>query len=112
MAKPVILAVDDDPQVLAAVRRDLRSQYAADYQILAAPSGADALGIVTELSEGGRTIAVFLVDQRMPDMTGTEFLLEAQKTYPEAKRLLLTAYADTEAAIQAINEVGLDHYLQ
>ena len=112
MAKPVILAVDDDPQVLAAVRRDLRSKYAGDYQILAAPGGGEALGIVDELAEGGRTIAAFVVDQRMPDMTGTEFLIRAQESFPEAKRLLLTAYADTEAAIQAINEVGLDHYLQ
>ncbi len=112
MAKPVILAVDDDPQVLAAVRRDLRTHYAGDYQILAAGGGGEALDIVAELHDGGRTIAAFVVDQRMPDMTGTEFLIQAQETYPQAKRLLLTAYADTEAAIQAINEVGLDHYLQ
>jgi thioredoxin reductase (NADPH) len=112
MAKPVILAVDDDPQVLAAVRRDLRSRYAAEYQILAAPSGAEALDVVTELHSGGRTIAAFVVDQRMPGMSGTEFLIQAIPSYPEAKRLLLTAYADTDAAIQAINEVGLDHYLQ
>jgi thioredoxin reductase (NADPH) len=111
MAKPVILAVDDDPQVLAAVRRDLRTRYAESYQIVAAPSGRDALDAVSEIDAGGRTIAAFVVDQRMPNMTGTEFLVEAQKTFPDAKRLLLTAYADTEAAIQAINDVGLDHYL-
>ncbi|HSJ72418.1 MAG TPA: FAD-dependent oxidoreductase [Acidimicrobiia bacterium] len=111
MAKPVILAVDDDPQVLAAVRRDLRTRYAESYQIVAAPSGQDALDAVREIDDGGRTIAAFVVDQRMPNMTGTEFLVEALKTFPNAKRLLLTAYADTEAAIQAINDVGLDHYL-
>lgn len=111
MSRPVILAVDDDPQVLAAVTRDLRTRYAEQYQIISASSGADGLGVVQELSERGRTIAAFLVDQRMPSMTGTEFLLDAQRTFPEAKRLLLTAYADTEAAIQAINDVGLDQYL-
>lgn len=112
MSKPVILAVDDDPQVLAAVRRDLRAQYGSDYQVIAAASGAEGLETVRELSDRSRTVAVFLVDQRMPGMTGTEFLVAAQETFPQAKRLLLTAYADTEAAIQAINDVGLDHYLQ
>jgi thioredoxin reductase (NADPH) len=111
VSKPVILAVDDDPQVLAAVARDLRARYAEDYQIVSAGSGSEGLEVVGEISERGRTIASFLVDQRMPTMSGTEFLLEAQKTFPEAKRLLLTAYADTEAAIQAINDVGLDQYL-
>jgi len=111
MSKPVILAVDDDPQVLAAVRRDLRSHYGSAYQIVAAASGPEGLVTVRELKERSRTIAVFVVDQRMPDMTGTEFLLAAQDEFPQAKRLLLTAYADTEAAIQAINDVGLDHYL-
>ncbi len=111
MAKPVILAVDDDPQVLAAVRRDLRTHYAESYQVAAAPSGEEALQAVRELADGGRVVAAFVVDQRMPGMTGTEFMIEAQKTFPEAKRILLTAYADTEAAIQAINDVGLDHYL-
>ena len=108
MAKPVILAVDDDPQVLAAVTRDLRARYAEDYQIVSAGSGSEGLDAVKEISVRGRTIASFLVDQRMPSMSGTEFLLEAQQTFPEAKRVLLTAYADTEAAIQAINDVGLD----
>lgn len=111
MSRPVILAVDDDPQVLAAVTRDLRARYAEGYQMIAADSGAAALEAVHEISERGRTISLFLVDQRMPSMSGTEFLLEAQKVFPEAKRLLLTAYADTEAAIQAINAVGLDQYL-
>jgi thioredoxin reductase (NADPH) len=111
MSKPVILAVDDDPQVLGAVRRDLRSQYGSTYQIVAAGSGHEGLETVRELKERSRTIAAFVVDQRMPEMTGTEFLLAAQEIYPQAKRLLLTAYADTEAAIQAINDVGLDQYL-
>jgi thioredoxin reductase (NADPH) len=103
--------VDDDPQVLAAVRRDLRSKYAADYRIVAANSGEEGLETVAELKARGQAIALFLVDQRMPGMTGTEFLVEAIKQYSEAKRLLLTAYADTDAAIQAINDVGIDHYL-
>jgi thioredoxin reductase (NADPH) len=111
MSKPVILAVDDDPQVLAAVQRDLRSHYGSTYQVIGAASGPEGLETVRELEERSRTIAAFVVDQRMPEMTGTEFLLAAQSTFPQAKRLLLTAYADTEAAIQAINDVGLDHYL-
>ncbi len=111
MSKPVILAVDDDPQVLAAVRRDLRDHYGADYQVIAAASGAEGLETVHELKERSRTIAAFVIDQRMPEMTGTEFLMAAREVFPQAKRLLLTAYADTEAAIQAINDVGLDHYL-
>ena len=111
MSKPVILAVDDDPQVLAAVRRDLHSHYGADYQVVAAASGPEGLETVHELKERARTVAAFVIDQRMPEMTGTEFLMAALVVFPEAKRLLLTAYADTEAAIQAINDVGLDHYL-
>ncbi len=109
--KPVILAVDDDPGVLAAVGRDLRRKYGADYEPQRAASGAEALDILRDLLLQGRVVALFLVDQRMPEMTGVEFLREAIKLYPEAKRVLLTAYADTEAAISAINEVRLDHYL-
>ncbi|MEN8235712.1 MAG: FAD-dependent oxidoreductase [Actinomycetota bacterium] len=111
MSKPVILAVDDDAQVLAAVRRDLRSHYGADYQVLGASSGREAMTTVEDLAGRARTIAAFVVDQRMPEMTGTEFLTAARDVFPEAKRLLLTAYADTDAAIEAINEVDLDHYL-
>ncbi len=111
MSKPIIVTVDDDPQVLAAVRRDLRANYAADYQIVSAASGAEALETLGEIRSRGQVVALFVVDQRMPDMSGTEFLVEAIKVFPEAKRLLLTAYADTDAAIQAINEVGIDHYL-
>lgn len=111
MAKPAILSVDDDLQVLAALGRDLQTRYGADYRVLRSSSGSDALEAVDELLGRGDRIALFLVDQRMPGMEGTEFLLEAQARFPDAKRLLLTAYADTAAAIQAINEVGLDHYL-
>lgn len=111
MSRPVILAVDDDPQVLAAVRRDLRNHYGSTYQVIAASSGAEALDAVQELKNRSKTVAAFVVDQRMPEMSGTEFLMAADQIFPQAKRLLLTAYADTEAAIQAINDVGLDHYL-
>ncbi len=111
MGKPIILSVDDDPQVLAAVRRDLQTRYASDYRVVGASSGQEGLATVGELKARGDTIAAFVVDQRMPGMTGTEFLEQAIVTFPDAKRLLLTAYADTEAAIQAINDVGLDHYL-
>ncbi|MFV2000002.1 MAG: FAD-dependent oxidoreductase [Acidimicrobiia bacterium] len=111
MSRPVILALDDEPTVLAAVQRDLRSQYAQEYRIVAATSGSDALESLTELKARGDDVAAFVVDQRMPNMTGTQFLTHAMELFPDAKRLLLTAYADTDAAIAAINDVGLDHYL-
>ena len=111
MSKPVVLAVDDDPQVLATVSRDLRQHYGESYRIMRASSGAEAIETLTELQGRGDTIAAFVVDQRMPEMSGTEFLARAADFYPDAKKLLLTAYADTDAAIAAINEVGLDHYL-
>jgi len=110
-AKPAILAVDDDPPVLRAVERDLRARYGSDYRILAAGSGSDALELVRELTRRGDPVALFVVDQRMPTMTGTEFLTEALVLQPEAKRILLTAYADTDVAIRAINEIRLDQYL-
>ena len=112
MAKPVILAVDDDPQVLRAVERDLRRRYAREYRVLRADSGESALDTLGKLKLRGDPVALFLVDQRMPRMTGVEFLEEAIERFPDAKRALLTAYSDTEAAIRAINEVGLDYYLQ
>src|SRR3954454_12607414 len=112
MAKPVILAVDDDPQVLRAVERDLRRRYARDYRVLRAESGETALDTLGKLKLRGDPIALFLVDQRMPRMTGVEFLEEAIEQFPDAKQALLTAYSDTEAAIRAINEIGLDYYLQ
>jgi thioredoxin reductase (NADPH) len=111
MAKPVILAVDDEPSVLAAVARDLRHRYAADYRVLRAGSGREGLEALRELKLRNETVALLLVDQRMPEMTGIAFLHEAMALYPSAKRALLTAYADTDAAIHAINEVKLDHYL-
>jgi thioredoxin reductase (NADPH) len=111
MSKPAIIAVDDDPQVLAAVSRDLRKHYGADYRVLRASSGPEALETLQELQGRGDVVASFVVDQRMPEMGGTEFLAKAIEFYPDAKKVLLTAYADTEAAISAINEVGLDHYL-
>ena len=110
-AKPAILAVDDDAPVLRAVERDLRARYADEYRIIGAGSGAEALDTVRELTRRGDPVALFVVDQRMPAMTGIELLREAVPLQPDAKRILLTAYADTEVAIQAINEIGLDQYL-
>jgi len=111
MAKPVILAVDDDPEVLNAVDRDLRQHFRADYRVMKVGSGAHALETTRQLKKRGSAVALFLVDERMPEMTGTQFLVEAIKLYPDARRVLLTAYADTETAIVAINQIGLDHYL-
>ncbi|MEU8517033.1 FAD-dependent oxidoreductase [Kitasatospora sp. NPDC048722] len=110
-AKPVILAVDDDPQVLRAIRHDLRGAYADRYRILGASSATEALAVLDALDDRGHDPALFLVDQRMPDMTGVEFLLEAVGRFPDARRVLLTAYAETDAAITAINRVRLDYYL-
>ena len=111
MTKPVILSVDDDREVLAAVERDLRKQYRARYRIVTAASGQEALDAARELKRRGAPVALFLVDQRMPMMTGTQLLSELRKLFPDAKRVLLTAYADTDAAIAAINDIGLHHYL-
>ncbi len=111
MAKPVIFAVDDDADVLRAVVRDLRSRYATEYRILRASSGAEGLTALHELQRRQEPVALFLVDQRMPQMSGVEFMTAAQKLYPDACRVLLTAYADTQAAIAAINEAGINYYL-
>ena len=111
MAKPVLLTVDDDREVLRAIERDLRRNYAIDYRVLRAESGLAALEIVRELKVRNNPIALFLVDQRMPGLSGVEFLEQAVALYPDAKRVLLTAYADTDAAIAAINEAGVNHYL-
>ena len=111
MAKPVILALDDEPAVLNAVERDLRQKYGRDYRILKAENGATALDALKQLQERGELAALFLVDQRMPQMTGTQFLDHARALFPDAKKVLLTAYADTEAAIASINRIGLDYYL-
>jgi thioredoxin reductase (NADPH) len=109
--RPVILTVDDEPAVLAAVSRDLRNGFGERYRIMRANSGAEALVVLTQLAERGDQVALLIADQRMPSMSGTEYLTQAKVHHPDARRVLLTAYADTEAAIQAINEVALDYYL-
>lgn len=109
--RPVILTVDDDAEVLRAIARDLRSRYAERYRIIAAGAPEEALRMVEQLRERLQPIAMLLVDQRMPGMTGVELLEKARPLAPDAKRVLLTAYADTSAAIDAINRVGLHHYL-
>jgi thioredoxin reductase (NADPH) len=109
--KPVIFAVDDEPVVLGAVERDLRRHFGAGFRVVKAGSGPQALDAARALKQRDVPVALFLVDQRMPEMTGTQFLMEARKLYPEACTVLLTAYADTEAAIASINQIGLDHYL-
>jgi thioredoxin reductase (NADPH) len=109
--RATILAVDDEPTVLAAVARDLRREFGEHYRIMRAQSGAEALELLAELRRRGDMVAMLIADQRMPGMEGTEYLVQARKIYPEAKRVLLTAYADTQAAIAAINEVDLDYYL-
>jgi thioredoxin reductase (NADPH) len=109
--KPVILTVDDDPAVSRAVARDLRRHYGEKHRIMRAESGADALDSLRELKLRGETVAVFVADYRMPNMSGIEFLEQAMDIFPRARRVLLTAYADTHAAIDAINVVDLDHYL-
>src|SRR4051812_23604177 len=109
--KPTILAVDDDPMVSRAITRDLRSRYGGEYRVVTATSGGQALEILTELALRDRAVALVASDQRMPEMTGIEVLSEVRRQSPGTKLLLLTAYADTEVAIQAINEIGLDYYL-
>jgi len=111
MPKPVIFSVDDDPSVLQAITRDLRKPYGEHYRIMRANSGADALEALRELRKTNDPVALFVVDQRMPQMTGVEFLGAALRLYPDAKRVLLTAYADTDAAINAINAVSIHYYL-
>jgi thioredoxin reductase (NADPH) len=111
MDKPVVFAVDDDPGVLAAVVRDLRRQYGQSYDVFRAASGAEALDALRGLKLKGRVVALLIVDQRMPQVTGVELLHKTLTLFPDAKRVLLTAYADTDAAIRAINEVRLDFYL-
>jgi thioredoxin reductase (NADPH) len=108
---PVILVVDDEPTVLAAVARDLRHGFGERYRIVRAGSGEEALEVLRELVRRGEQVALLVVDQRMPGLSGTDYLVRARELVPTAKRVLLTAYADTEAAIQAINEVDLDYYL-
>ena len=111
MGKPVILTVDDDLEVLQTIARDLRRQYGDRYRVMRADSGQAALEIAQTLPLRNDTVALFLADQRMPQMTGVRFLEQATEVFPEAKRVLLTAYADTDAAIRAINVAHLDYYL-
>lgn len=111
MTKPIILTVDDEAEVLNSIERDLRQHYSTTYRVMKASSGKQALETVRELKQRGMTVSLFLVDQRMPGMTGTQFLTEALKLYPDARRVLLTAYADTDTAITAINNISLDYYL-
>lgn len=111
MPKPVLFAIDDDPEVIRAVARDLKRRYGDRYRVLHAESGADALTTLAELERRDEAVALLLADQRMPGMSGTEFLSRAATLFPNAKRMLLTAYADTSAAIDAINQAGVDYYL-
>jgi thioredoxin reductase (NADPH) len=111
MTRPVILVVDDDPQVRAAVRRDLRSRYDREYQVIAAASGEDALATAGELKTRSTPVAMVLSDQRMPGMQGVELLARVREIYPLARRVLLTAYSDIDAAVRAINDARSDYYL-
>ena len=111
MPKPIIFTIDDDASVLNSVERDLRAHYGQEYRVLPIDSAKAALDYLKKIQQRNETVALFLVDQRMPEMNGVEFLEEAIRAYPQAKRVLLTAYADTQAAIDSINEVGLDYYL-
>ena len=111
MPIPVIMILDDEPQVLNAVERDLRKHYRSDYRIVKSSDGSQALDTLKKLKQRNSPVALYLVDQRMPKMSGTDFLNEATKLYPEARKVLLTAYADTQAAISSINDIGLDYYL-
>src|SRR5438552_5880272 len=109
--RPAIVAVDDEPAVLAAVARDLRRGFGERYRVMRAGSGAEGLDLLKQVRARGEQVALLVADQRMPGLSGTDYLVRARELVPEAKRVLLTAYADTEAAIQAINEVSLDYYL-
>jgi len=111
MSKPIILCVDDDPEVLASVERDLRSRYRKEFRIIKALGSENGLEAAETIKKRGTPIALFLVDQRMPGMTGTDFLAKMATLHPDSAKVLLTAYSDTEAAILSINEIGLDHYL-
>ena len=111
MEKPIIFAVDDDQSVLRAVARDLRNEYGKDYRVLSTTDANEALSTLSELKKKNETVALFISDQRMPQMLGVEFLEKTKPFFPDAKKILLTAYSDTDAAIKAINEVQLDYYL-
>ncbi|HEX6910557.1 MAG TPA: response regulator, partial [Longimicrobium sp.] len=111
-ARPVLLTVDDDPEVLSAVERDLKRRYVREYRILSAATGQAGLDLLRQLSLRGEPVALLLADQRMPGLSGVEFLEAAVKFAPDARRAILTAYADIDAAIGAINRAGVDYYFQ
>src|SRR5437899_7939840 len=110
MAKPILLSVDDDSDVLRAIERDLRSQYGAEYRVIGSDSPESALDLLKQLKVRNDSVALLLADQRMPRMDGVEFLQQAMGIYPSAKRALLTAYADTSAAISAINQANINYF--
>jgi len=112
MSLPIIFVIDDDRQVLNAITQDLKSYYRKSYRILSTLSANEALQSLVELKNRNDTVAIFISDQRMPEMEGVDFLQQAMEIFPAAKRVLLTAYSDTNAAIKAINELRLDYYLQ
>ncbi len=109
--KPILLSVDDDQEVLHAIARDIRREYGDRFRIIRADSGDRALSVLNQLKVSNDAVALILADQRMPGISGVELLRESRHLFPDAKRALLTAYADTEAAISAINDVQLHHYL-
>src|SRR5258708_20132344 len=111
MPKPVLFTIDDDPDVLRALERALRQHCSDRFRVMRASSGASALGALHQLRERRNAVALMLVDQRMPQMSGVELLEQALPLFPDAKRVLLTAYADTDAAIRAINSPHIDYYL-
>src|SRR5688500_13178430 len=111
MPKPVILAIHDEPEALNAVERDLRHHFHSEYRVMKAGSGAQGLETIRHLKQRGPAVSLFLVDERLPGLTGAQFLIQALNLYPDARRGPLTAYADTETAITATNKTGLDHYL-
>src|SRR6185312_8790588 len=110
MAKPILLSVDDDSDVLRSIERDLRSKYGSDYRVIGSDSPEAALSILNQLKLRNDHVALLLADQRMPHMDGVAFLQEGMRIFPEAKRALLTAYADTNAAISAINEASINYF--
>lgn len=111
MSRPLIITIDDDPEVLRTITRDLRSKYGSSFRVMPSHSCHKVLETLQQLKQRDEPVALFLVDQRMPQMTGVEFLEQAKEVFPDAKRALLTAYADTSAAIGAINKAKIDYYL-
>ena len=111
MKLPFIIIIDDDIQVLRAIQRDVRNKFREEYKVLATESASEALEAIKELKMKNETVALFISDQRMPEMEGIAFMEKAREIFPDAKKVLLTAYSDIEAAIKAINNLKLDYYL-